>query len=163
MTPCFQRNRGGVIACLLIAVVASAALIAGIVIITQTIIDNAAQQAFDETTGNFSVKLNAALNRSLLQVDVLSSVTSQYDVNNRTFNNFLAAVPTLSSIAAANAIIWAPFVPQANVLAHEIAMRAEVSSAAAVLAVWRAWLALACFDLTVVSRVSPTIAFLTRS
>jgi hypothetical protein len=113
------------IICLSIAVATAAVLIAFVVTTSMSLGSSAKETAFVAITGNATARFETIFQQSQLQLDILTALISFTDVDNDTFTQFLERLPGISSIDASFALALFAFVPNADVLAHEEAIRTQ--------------------------------------
>jgi hypothetical protein len=121
-----QRNKFTV-ACLTIACVVAVVLIAFVITTSIALDDNTEAIMFAAVTGNVTLRFETVFNQSQLQLEILTTLISLTDVTNTTFTQFLADLPSVSSLDASFAIAYCPVVPDADVMAHEALIRMQVS------------------------------------
>jgi hypothetical protein len=112
--------------CLAVALSFAAVFIAFIVVTSMGLSSTIRLANFVAITTNATTRLENIFSQSELQLEILTSLIALTDVDNRTFSQFLADLPSITSIDASFALGWCPYVLASDVLQHEQLIRAEV-------------------------------------
>lgn len=120
-----KRNKFTIV-CLVIALTVAVVLITFVITTSIALDDDSAAVEFTSIARNATLRFQTVFNQSQLQLEILTTLISLTDVSNYTFTQFLADLPSVSSLDASFAIAYCPVVPDADVTTHESIIRMQV-------------------------------------